>query len=114
MDAELKPKTVSGLKIGKFVDSYERQKLLGTAEVNVHKIIHMIEQNDEDLNILKAILSLDKVLARLELSLLEDWSDRQMSSGRSAGRGKKDRTRAKAPARRKSYNNFDGYTSPVI
>ncbi len=29
MDAELRPKTVSELKIGKFIDSYERQKLLG-------------------------------------------------------------------------------------
>lgn len=114
MDAELRPKTVSELKIGKFIDSYERQKLLGVVEVNVHEIVHMIEQNDEDFKVLLAILSLDRVLDRLELSLLEDRSDRQRSISRSAGRGRKGGTRAKAPARRKSYNQFDGYTSPMI
>jgi hypothetical protein len=85
-----------------------------SVEVNVHEIVHMIEQNDEDFKVLLAILSLDRVLDRLELSLLEDRSDRQRSISRSAGRGGKGGTRAKAPARRKSYNQFDGYTSPMI
>lgn len=106
MDAELKPKTVSERKIGKFLGSYERQKLLGAVEVNVHEIAYMIEQNEEDLNILMAILSIDQVLDRLELSLLEDRSDRQRSISRSAGRGRKGGTREKASASRKSYNQF--------
>jgi len=74
--------------------------------VNVHEIAYMIEQNEEDMNILMAILSLYKVLDRLEMNLVENLSNRQRRISRSAGRGRKGGTREKAPTRRKSYNQF--------
>jgi hypothetical protein len=89
MDAEPRPKVLSELKIGKIIGSDERQKLLGVVVVNVQEIAYMIEQNEDDLQILTAILSLDKVLDRLELSLIEDRSDRPRSINRSAGKGGK-------------------------
>jgi hypothetical protein len=97
MDSELRPQNLSELKTGKVIGNYERQRLLGVAELNVHEIVHMIEENEADTNILAAITSLDSILHRLEVNLAEILVSRRKRIGRSAGRTGKNVGRPKDP-----------------
>jgi hypothetical protein len=106
MDTESKPTIPSGYKAENVVSNQEQQRLLRVVEVNIHEIAHMIEQNEEDVNILTAILSLDMVLDRIELSLAKDRNLRRRIYRGSAGRGRVIGTRVKGPANRTPFDRI--------
>jgi hypothetical protein len=106
MDTEMRPIILSEQNTGKVIGNQEQQRLLGVVEVNIHEIVNMIEQNDEDVKILTAILSLDTILDRIEASLAKDRNLRRRSCGRSAGRGRKGGTRMKGLVNKKPYDRF--------
>jgi hypothetical protein len=103
MDTESKPTIPAGYNAENVVRNQEQQRLLGVVEASIHEIEHMIEQNEEDVNILTAILSLDIVLDRVELSLAKNRDLRRRIYRRSAGRGSISGTRVKGPVNRTPY-----------
>jgi hypothetical protein len=103
MDTESKPTIQAGYNAENVVRNQEQQRLLGVVEASIHEIEHMIEQNEEDVNILTAILSLDIVLDRVELSLAKNRDLRRRIYRRSAGRGSISGTRVKGPVNRTPY-----------